>query len=92
MREIVHIQLGQAGNNVGNKVSNQTQTKDNGVIHYFYKISFGKLSATNTGSIPKDTITETQIFSWSELMYTITRREVVNMFPAPFLLIWNQVP
>lgn len=24
MREIVHIQLGQAGNNVGNKVGNQT--------------------------------------------------------------------
>src|SRR4051812_29497154 len=82
MREIVHIQAGQCGNQIGAKVSLVCLNKNN------FKFSSGKSFRTSMGLSPQVHITATQICNWRELMST-TMRLAVSFKLTDFMNHYN---
>lgn len=76
MREIVHIQLGQAGNNIGTKVKDYLYTTS----FLRFGFSFGKLFLMNMVLIPQGHGMVTQICSSKESMFISMKLEVEDMY------------
>ena len=94
MREIVHIQAGQCGNQIGAKVIFSTFNWLGCHLKIFLKhlYSSGKSSLTSTVLTPPDLTTALLSFNWNASMSTTMRLPVANMYPALFWLIWNLAP
>ena len=103
MREIVHLQAGQCGNQIGAKVSTS--------LSFFFDLaslrfivmfarhifspsvacSSGKLSQTNTASTQQVPTMATLTSSWKESTSTTTRLLAANTFQGPCWSIWSLV-
>ena len=88
MREIVHLQAGQCGNQIGAKVSYFPPFVANFTHRSVgWLLSSGRLSRTSMASTQQAPITATLIYNWSASMCTTTKLRVGVWLPAILVLI-----
>ena len=98
MREIVHLQAGQCGNQIGAKVSAERQPR----LRFLQRphttllssrvFSSGRLFRTSTASTRQAPTTETRTSSWRESMSTSTRPRAESTCPEPSWWTWSPAP
>lgn len=88
MREIVFIQVGQCGNQVGQKVSDENIEFPQNFI--FFHFSSGKIFVMNMTSMNVDTFLAIQFFPFNDWMFILTVYLTVNMFLDVFSVIFIQ--
>lgn len=89
MREIVHLQAGQCGNQIGAKVRGTKPPLP--LIASIHPFSFGKSSPTSTVSTPPVPIMETLTSSWRGSTSTTTRPPEASTSPGLSWLILSLV-